>query len=197
MESAWLTPTTARPHAESKIAQIRQALRSEATTVEHEEVFRALRAIRNAALDLSSSLFGQSVGIVFRDYQNDRETWYVCGSKSPAGYFADIQIIPWTHWIGNVATQLRNAVDRGEAPTLLKYGPAGKEIELPVGPLVEYLISEGKLKDLTFHSGTAAPKPEPGVLPRLDESPLQASEVSDDESAAYGLKPIFQTLAAC
>lgn len=191
--SKWLTEITARPEAEAKLDELRTAMHRGRVVTREAGVAQAVQTVNSAAIHLATSPFTHSVGVVFAQDPLDRETWYVCGSKAVGGYFADHNVIPWTHWLGQVATQLRNALDRGEIPTQLRYGPQGKERELPVGPLVDYVIRNGELLSLEFNQITIA-QVAPAVADEEAESSVDDGSITPPVQPAFGLKTIIQTL---
>lgn len=205
MSHQWLTRDTALQAANEKIVSLRAVARRGSVTGVSEGEALAVSQVNDAVTLGVKHLFNSSVGIVFPDAPNDGESWYISGAKS-GGYLAGEQLVPWTHWLARVATLLRNAYERDEWPERLEYGPPGMEEELPVGPLVDYMLVDGRVVDFDFYDAGTTPDvplsqvdllPEP-LQPEtvLGESPPSEPVEEDvvEESARYGLKTIILSL---
>ncbi|MDA1162014.1 MAG: hypothetical protein O3B13_02820, partial [Planctomycetota bacterium] len=172
MPNEWLTPDTVRDEAQSKIDEVRnvreqpavnslQLLNNPMVDGRGINVGSATASIRKSRNALAGRPFVRSIGVAFEiePTPENHQTWYVSDSKEIGGNNADLNIVPWTHWIGRVANQLRDQLERGNRPLTLFYGPDadGHKKELPVGPLVEYQIEAENIIDYHFFDTPQAP----------------------------------------
>ena len=189
MSESWLTEHSALGTGIRKLAEAKkQNAEREATSTTSSEIARSLQAVHAARQRLRMSAFQYAVGIVWPDDPDDHETWFISTAQL-GSYFADQQIVSWTHWIGSVATKLREGFERGNYPLTLAYGPEGRKKELPVGPLVQYLSSDGRLTGSNFlDASTILRTP---AEPSIDDSDGDERWVDDGPGA--GLHSIVTT----
>jgi hypothetical protein len=207
MSHQWLTRDTALQAANEKIESLRAVARRGSVTGVSEREALAVNQVNDAVTLGVKHLFNSSVGIVFPDAPNDGETWYISGAKS-GGYLANERMVPWTHWLGRIATQLRNAFERGEWPESLEYGPPGREKPLSVGPLVDYRLEDGRIVHFDFYD-VGTPVDERGPAVDAERELVPSTEIPDrppaiddekdeeelaEDSSRYGLKPIIKSL---
>ncbi len=181
MQPGWLTTENAEPKALELIEEVRNEVRSKNRTITttHEAVAKVKIQADRERNAISSGWFDSSIGLL--DGQ-DKETWYITEARVGT-QFASLGVIPWTNWIGDVVTRVRNGILNGDFPQALTYGPRGREINQPVGPFVEYRFKNGALDKCDFKFGTVVP-------PTPDES--VAEEPSPQPQ--YGLRTIIRTL---
>ncbi|NLF73179.1 MAG: hypothetical protein GX575_29435 [Candidatus Anammoximicrobium sp.] len=183
----WLTRNSAEADGKALLKEL--STRAEADRaigefdVSHGHVAHAVQMSRRAGVGVLREGFFSSVGIV-NEVDGTRETWYLTQALVGAK-FADLNVIPWTNWIGDVYTRARNAIREGSVPSELEYGPPAKKAVRPLGPIVEYLIRERQLRRCDFFSTET---------PAADL--LEFAEVADvvAEEPDYGLKSIVRTL---
>ena len=181
MQPDWLSADNAEPKANALIEKIRNVVRSKDITIT--TTMESLAQIkiqsdreRNA---IFSGWFESSIGLLDG---SDKETWYITEARVGT-QFASLGVIPWTNWIGDVVTRVRNAILNGDFPETLIYGPQGRATTNPVGPFVEYHFKNGDLHKCDFKFGTVSRVP--SVEPEIEE-PAPPPQ--------YGLRTIIRTL---
>lgn len=181
MQPDWLTAQNAEPKAIALIEEIREEVTSKnrtITTMLEAVAIVKLKADRERAA-IFSTWFESSIGLLDG---LEKATWYITEARVGT-QFASQGVIPWTNWIGDVVTRVRNAILNGEFPPTVTYGPRGREINQPVGPLVEYHFKNGTLQKCDFKFGI------PG------ETPIDQPDTEEPATAPqYGLRTIIRTL---
>ena len=187
--NGWLTKESTETKANSLISKIRRlvekrrgSLGNLSTT--NEQVAVAVGHGNAAASAVLRNWFFGSIGVVFDD--GEKETWYVAES-SVGSQFADLNVIRWTHWIGGVFTRTRNAVLDGEFPEALEYGPQNREALRELGPLVDYVIRDGKVHRFQFHWSD---------LDVVEPDEIEIDIVAEEPAAepSFGLQSIIRTI---
>jgi superfamily I DNA/RNA helicase len=183
----WLTSDNARPKAVELIDEVRGEIidrDSKELKVPHQELHRVASNRIHAVRELLATWFFASVGIVDHNDES-KETFYL--STSPNAYFfASSNILPWTNWLGDLVTRVRGAIEKGEFPKEIEYGPPNCRRKLPLGPLVNYQFRDGRLIDCEFVFGS---------LPSAEiaEAVVEAAEPLE-EIPSFGLKQIIRTI---
>jgi hypothetical protein len=184
----WLTRDTALPAAREQLDLIKKEATRQDVQVFSEQHARIIGEINAHARDILQSPFYSSVGIVFSDAPTVGETWYVSSARID-GTFVNEQVVAWTHWIGGVATRLREASERGEYPQVLKYGAKDREAELAVGPFVRYVIAGTEIQKFEFFDASAVSASTHEQLP----APTEIDEDWAEKEQAKGLSSITET----
>lgn len=183
----WLSLETARPRAEELVDEVRTEISdrtSKEYLVKHEGLAQVLVTRSAASIAMQSSWFFVSIGIVDHN-DHSKETYYL--SVSPhAYYFADHNILPWTNWLGDLVTRVRDALQNGACPTEIEYGPPNRRLKLPLGPLVEYEFQNGRLLRCDFKLGVVTAQTED-----VESVPV---ETPVDQAPTFGLKEIIRTI---
>ncbi|MCC7421482.1 MAG: UvrD-helicase domain-containing protein [Planctomycetaceae bacterium] len=207
----WLTPETVQPQAEELINAVSEFIserKSLQITVQHADEAYAVIEGRKAATSIRSAWFFVSVGVTdFHD--GSKETFYL--STSPNAYqFGTFNLVPWTNWLYDVVTRIREAAKLSQFPTQLEYGPPNNRKRMPVGPIVDYDFREGHLVGWELRFGSTAPKrhqlpasakgaePIPPA-PKISDSEAPTAAASEptlpaEPTRSFGLKEIIRTI---
>lgn len=181
MQPYWVTADNVDSKALALIEAIKKEVRVMNTTIttSFEQVARIKIQADRERNAIFTSWFESSIGLLDG---TDKETWYITEARVGA-QFGLLGVIPWTNWIGDVVTRVRNAILNGDFPEMLTYGPQGRATNKPVGPFVEYHFKNGDLHKCDFKFGTVSRVP---LVEPETEEPAPPPQ--------YGLRTIIRTL---
>lgn len=188
MSDSWLTVDSALLMGSQKLETLKKAAVSGDVTVRTFEVARVLASNNDIRRRLVGSVFFSAIGIEWPERPPERETWYI-SSANIGGFFASEQVVGWTHWLGSVATRLREGFERGEYPQELRCGPEGKQKVHKVGPLVLFHSRDGRMVDSDFLDLSTVKQRE--AAPTLDD--FEGQEFQRDQDSGSSLKSIVTT----
>ncbi len=178
----WLIQETVESNAGDIVAAIRDKIRSTSgglKFVEHEKLVRVAVEHDRANAAMLRQWFFASVGII--DLFDDNKQTFYLSQASGAEFFGDLNVVPWTNWLGGLYVQLKHAIEEGEFPVEAVYGPPDIASSRPVGPLVEYLFAEGLLSGFQFYSPDAV-------------APEEVFEEAIEKEPIFGLGQIIRTI---
>jgi superfamily I DNA/RNA helicase len=188
MNEQWLTENNAVSHGNLKLTSLKQSAPSSDVIVSDEQLASTMMANNEIRRRLMGSVFLSAIGIEWPGKPPERQSWFI-SSAMLGGFFAGDHVVGWTHWMGSVATRLREGFERGAYPTELLCGPEGRQFVSKVGPLVLYNSRDGRMINADFiDSRTLRQRDE---SPTLDDFP-EGKYREDDDSGA-GLKSIVTT----
>jgi hypothetical protein len=186
----WISPESAVDDVEEKISEIREKIdqrrKNSSLTYEYKEIAQAVGDSLAAGTALRREWFYSSVGI---DWDGEEaESFYVV--KAPiAGSFATDYVVPWTHWIGRVCTQIRHYIEEnGGFPSSLVYGPKGRQSPRKVGPLIRYQFKDGVLVDCEYTDTLGARS----LFAELAATASDDVTITETEPPIFGLKDIIE-----
>jgi hypothetical protein len=185
---SWLTRDGAAADAKTLVQKLEQKAGQKASTYlsssDSAAVVRVAQERSYAAWTITRNWFFASIGVL--DVLDDatEETYYL-SKASNAYYFSELNVVPWTNWLGSLYVRLKDKVKRGQFPDHLEYGPPAYLNARSVGPLVEYSIADGRLDriDYFFRDGQIAPLPKAG-----------AAQPLTGEERQFGLKEIIRSI---
>jgi hypothetical protein len=138
-DDRWLARETAEPESQGLIDRLLGELREREANPYAES-----GSWRQGAYELCREWFRVSIGLV--DNRGEKYTLFL--SEAKIGKLAVPPIVTFTHWLGSVYAQLREASLKGSYPQAMAYGPPGRTTEVrPVGPLVEYRIENSRIQE--------------------------------------------------
>lgn len=148
---SWLKHAEVRQDSEAKVEKLTERINSRRETAsgdyEHAQVYSVVKKSLADGLALKREWFFSSIGIEWID--GERETVYL--SRAPiSATFTDENLVHWTHWVGRAYTRLKEALQDGQFPQQIIYGPAGRETPHETGPLVQYQFVDGQLRTFEF-----------------------------------------------
>ncbi len=185
-QTTWLTRETAVPEARQLIQEIDEEIDSHRFQRDFSEseadIFHAQKERIRANTAMLQARFYASLGVLDVPDEDTKVTYYLSRAFN-AYYFSAFNIVPWTNWVGNLYTQLRNALQERGLPERTEYGLIGLRCVRPLGPLVEYGFRDGALSRVDFYSGN-------------DRFPLigVAAVPGEERAPSFGLKEIIQTI---
>lgn len=188
MSDQWLTADSALFVGSNKLEAVKKSLGVADVEVLNAEIAGVLASNNDIRRRLFGSVFLSAIGIEWPEKPPERETWYI-SSAMVGGFFASEQVVGWTHWMGSVATRLREGFERGEYPQELLCGPEGKQKVHKVGPLVLYHSRDGRMVDSDFLDGSTVKQAE--AAPTLDD--FEGQEFQGDQDSGSSLKSIVTT----
>jgi hypothetical protein len=178
LDERWLTCDEAERVSQGLIDQVSKRLQKR----ESNPYGEVTAAWRIAAYNLRREWYRVSIGLAESD-GTDKGTFFLSEARG-VGDLSVGPIVPFTHWLGSLYTQLRQASLQGTYPQQLPYGPPGRDnIARPVGPLVEYRIENGRICESTYHSAEAL------ALAEMEPRPAEEPAV-----ARSSLRPIWLTI---
>jgi hypothetical protein len=185
---SWLTEDVVKMDAQALIHRLEDQIRRKANTYvstgDSPAVLQVLQGRAVASSAIRRDWFFASMGVIDILDDTTEETYYL-SKASNAYYFCELNVVPWTNWLGSLYVHLKESVKRGRFPAQQEYGPPKYLKARPIGPLVDYTLVDGLLKDFAFHSAQA-PRPAP--------RPLEALEVRPPEKPQFGLKEIIRSI---
>jgi hypothetical protein len=203
---SWLKPTAVRKDVEDLVGELTRKTdsreKSAAGSYDHALVAAIVSRSLSDGHALKREWFFAGFGAEFID--GDQETCYF--SRAPiSNNFATDNVFHWTHWIGRAYVQLKEAIQNGEFPKQLIYGPPGRVEAHPTGPLVHYQFIEGQLKtfeyrslDQIYQETVELPAPVPMELPLLEEAPhfglkdiVELRDVTQDDQIRGSMAGIY------
>jgi hypothetical protein len=171
----WLVRETAESESQALIDQLSAELHKR-----EESAYAEPGAWQQAAYYLHRGWFRVSIGLA--DNNVDRYTLFL--TEARISDLAVPPILPFTHWLGSLYAQLREASLKGTYPRELTYGPPGRTNPVrPVGPLVEYRIENSRIRESTYHSADT---------PII--SAIQPGLIAEPATARSSLRPIWLTI---
>jgi hypothetical protein len=184
-QATWLTRETAVPEARELIKAIDEDIENHqfqrSFSESEEDIYHAQRQRVAANAAMLQGRFYASLGVLDVPDEHAKVTFYLSRAFN-AYYFSTFNVVPWTNWVGNLYTQLRNALQDGCLPDKAEYGPMGLRCLRPLGPLVEYGFRDGTLTRVDFYSGD-------DIFPLLG-----VPSVVGEKVPSFGLKEIIQTI---
>ena len=184
----WLKQTEVRKDIEDVVKGLTEKIdsrnKSAAGSYDHELVAAIVSKSISDGHALKREWFFASFGAEFID--GDKETCYF--SRAPiSNNFATDNVFHWTHWIGRAYVQLKEAIQTGEFPKQLSYGPPGRVEVHPTGPLVHYQFVDGQLNVFEYRHLNEIYQ-ESAEVPAL--APAEPSP--QEEAPHFGLKDIVE-----
>jgi hypothetical protein len=172
----WLARETAERESQGLIDRLSAALQERETNPYAES-----GAWQQAAYNLRREWFRVSIGLADTE-EGDKYTLFL--TEARITNLAVPPILPFTHWLGSLYAQLREASLKGTYPQHLAYGPPGRNNPVrPVGPLVEYRIENSRIRESTYHSADTLTLPV--CVPGTTAEPAMARS---------SLRPIWLTI---
>jgi hypothetical protein len=112
-QTAWLTRETAVPEAQQLIKEIDEDIGSHKIQRDFSEaeadIYHSQKERIAANRAMLQGRFYASLGVFDVPDEDTKATYYLSRAFN-AYYFSTFNVVPWTNWIGNLYTQLRNAL---------------------------------------------------------------------------------------
>lgn len=176
----WLKDSEhSKKEAQSLIERLNSSLRK---TLDNEYAERRPKEWITAAYEIQKQWFQVSIGL---DFEGDHETLFLTDVKN-AYLVGNNSIFSFTHWLGSLYAELRDAALKGKYPEKIAYGPPDKNgrppsKQRPVGPLSLYEVLNSRITNVKFFTALA-------------DKLIQHAEITTEEgpaTARAALRPIW------
>ncbi len=179
----WLTKENAKEKSEQIIDLVRKQIQKKSLDLKttHEGIHAAAAERESGFRSMRSLWFFASVGVEDVASDGDKMTFFI--SKSNNAYvFCDFNIVPWTSWVGDLYTRIKNMIFNSGYPERIEYGPPNRYASRSLGPTVEYDFDNGLIRELRFLFG------------ELDPEIFEQMVDDEDDEPTFGLNQIIQTI---
>lgn len=152
---SWLTQECALDEGKKKVEELIAFVASRGNVVlernDADDIARSLNDVYRASATPRSEWFFASVGIMDVLDEDGKQTFYL--TRSPTCYvFAQLNVVPWTNWLGSVYAAISECIRRGFYPESLIYGPDSRKSERDLGPLINYQFDHGLLVKADYYA---------------------------------------------
>jgi len=178
----WLTEENAKEKSEQIIGLVRKFIqdRSRSFTTSDEGIHAAAAERESGFQSMRSLWFFASVGV--EDVIDGSEITYFISKSNNAYVCIDYNIVPWTSWVGDLYTRIKNMIFNAGYPERIEYGPPNRYASRSLGPTVEYDFDNGLIRELRFLFGELDPK----IFEQMVDD--------EDDEPTFGLNQIIQTI---